>query len=349
MSKDEHSGGAEQARLLCRRWIMVKRDIEAYFEETVVPLIAREHPEVMAEMSVMVQGSIGSGIDDELSDLDVELYLPEKVWKKHGGQLMLTLLNKLEPFVAHPYSRPSWDPYDWHRFRHSEIAVNPLSQLLCGQAEAVLAGTRDVDWEAVAQENLLQLQIHPVLRDAHDALARLREATAPSRYPEWLWVKRLICELEDLLGEPEALEKAVRRGRPQEAQMILGHIVPGLFRVAFLVNRRYYPWRRCMLRLLKELPAGPAELLGDFEALGSAADWNEKCEAVNRIVRVLTKEILDSGMLTPDMLMFLLDAKRERAWESPDWMEKRRAGGRRAEEAGCDWLDGWIWSRWEWK
>jgi hypothetical protein len=326
----------------------MKRGFEAYFEEKVLPLIAREHPELVSEMSIRVEGSLGLGLDDELSDLDATLFLPERLWKERGGQLQLTLLHKLEPFLAHPYSGFSRDPYTWPDFRHSEISVHSWGELLCGQAESVLAGEKDVPWEEVSMEELLQLQIHLPLRDAHGVLTRLRGLTAPDRYPPRLWAKGVLGELVDLAGEPEALEKAVRRNQPLEAHMILGDILPKLFRIAFLTNRQYYSWRRCFPRMLKELPAVPGDLIGEFETVGSDADWSEKSAAISRIVQMLTREILESGMLTADMLTFSFAATSEKAWENPNWFDRVEARGRLAERAGYDWLDGWIWDRWGW-
>ena len=330
----------------------MRQDVEAYFEDKVIPLIAREHPDLLDEMSIRVEGSFGLGISDELSDLDVTLFLPEKLWKERGGQLQLTLY-ELEPFIAHPVSEyPASqfprDPFVWWNLRHSEISVHRLSELLCGRAESILAGESDVPWEEVALEELLQLQIHPILRDGHGALSRLRELTTPDRYPKRLWVKGLICELVDLAGELEEFEKAVRRTKPLEAQMFLGEVLRMLFRVVFLVNRQYYPWRSGFLRMFEELPFGPEELGGEFEIAGSEASWLEKSAAVNRIVHVVTKQILESGMLTADMLRYLLHARNEKAWENPNWLESAEALGRQAEEAGYDSWYGWIWDQWGW-
>lgn len=254
----------------------------------------------------------------------------------------MTLLHELEPFIAHPSSVFPRDPFVWWNLRHSEICVHPLNLLLCGQAESVLAGESEVPWAEVAIEELLQLQVHPILKDAHRAL------TTPGRYPQRLWVKGLICELIDLAGELEEFEKAVHRNKPLEAQMFLGEVLRMLFRVVFLTNRQYYPWRNGFLRRFKELPFGPKELLGEFETVGSEASWLEKSAAVKRIVRVVTKQILESEMLTADMLKYLLRAMNEKAWENPDWLESAEARGRQAEEAGYDSWYGWIWERWGW-
>lgn len=325
-----------------------KIGFEAYFEGKVVPLIAREHPELVSEMSIRVEGSVGLGVEDELSDLDVALFLPEKLWKERGGQLQLTLLHDLEPFIAHPSSVFSRDPLVWWNFRHSEICVHPLSMLLCGQAESVLAGERDVPWEEVAIEELLQLQIHPILRDGHGRLARLRELTAVDRYPQRLWAKRLIRELIDLAGEFEEFDKAVRRNKPLEVQMFMGEVLRMLFRAVFLVNRQYYPWRNGFLRMFRQLPFGPKELLGEFDMAGSEASWAEKSAAISRIVHVVTAQILDTGLLTEDMLRCLVHAWDAKAWESPDWLAGSEARERQAEEAGYEAWYGWIWDRWGW-
>jgi hypothetical protein len=332
----------------------MRRDFEAYFDEDVIPLIAREHPDLMSEMSIRVEGSLGFGTQDELSDVDVTLFLPEKLWWERGGQLQLTLLHKLEPLVAQPAPQypPSHlprDPCAWWDLGHSEISVHRLSELLCGQAERVLAGEADVPWEEVPLEELLQLQIHPILRDGHGALARLRELTAPERYPSQLWVRNLIGELIALAGELQEFRKAVHRTRPLEAHLFLAEAVRMLFRVIFLVNRQYYPWRGGFLRMFRELPFGPGELLGEFEMIGSGAGWSEKSAAVDRIVRVVTAQILDSGMLSADMLKYLLHAWGEKAWENPGWLDRAEAYGRQAEEAGYDARYGWIWDQWRWR
>ena len=326
----------------------MSRDFAAYFEDEVMPLIERRHPDLLDEMSIRVEGSFGLGISDELSDLDVTLFLPEKLWKGRGGQLQLTLLHDLEPFIAHPSSVFPRDPFVWWNLRHSEISVHPLSELLDGQAESVLAGERDVPWEAVPVEELLQLQVHPVLRDGRRALARLRELTSPERYPKRLWVKGLIRELIDLAGEFEEFNKAVCRNKPLEAQMFLAEVIRMLFRVVFLINRQYYPWRNGFLRMFKELPFGPKELTGEFEIVGSEGSWLEKSAAVKRLVHTVTKQILESGVLSDDMLRYLLHARNEKAWDNPNWLGSAEARGRQAEEAGYDSWYGWIWERWGW-
>jgi hypothetical protein len=333
------------------RTIVVKRDIKDYFEDAVIPLIAREHPDVVAEMSIRVEGSVGLGLNDEFSDMEAMLFLPGDLWKEQGGQLQLTLIHRLEPFSArsHPYCECPGSPFSWMGFGHPEINVHPRSELLCGQAEEVFAGEKEVPWDEVSMEELHQLQNYPILRDSGGFLTRLRAMTSADLYPPRLWTKRLIHALADLKGgELAGLETAVRRGRMLEAHVALGTVVPALLRVAFLINRQYYPWRTYLLHFLKDISAGQTELLAEFETACTDDDWHRKSAAVTRIVRILTEQILDSGMMSADMLEYLFDAKSGEAWQNPNWREEPDRRRRWAKEAGYDWLDGWIWGWWGW-
>jgi hypothetical protein len=100
--------------------------------------------------------------------------------------------------------------------------------------------------------------------------------------------------------------------------------------------------------MFMDLSFGPKELLGEFEVIGSGAGWPEKSEAVSHIVHVVTEQILETGMLTADMLKYLIHASHEKAWENPHWLDSAEAHGRHAEEAGYDSWKGWIWDQWGW-
>jgi hypothetical protein len=328
----------------------MRDEVRAYLEDAVIPLIARSYPELLSEASIRVEGSAGLGMNDELSDLEVTVYLPDQVWKERGGQLQLALIHSLSRFSLYslPHCEFPGDPDSWHLYGHPEINVHPRGELLCGAAEAFLTGTGDIPWAKIGMEELFALQHCPIIRDAGRTLEHIREATAPSCFPQQEWAKRLIHELLSLKGETWDLEKAVRRSRPLEAQMILGTMLPALLHVAFLVNRQYYPWRKYLLPYLTELPGAGAEVLAEFTALGSGEHWEAKLAAANSIVRILTRQILDSGMLTADMLEYLFDARNGQAWANPHWRELPDHRRSKAKEAGYDWLDGWIWGWWGW-
>ena len=328
---------------------MPRPEIAAYFDDSVLPLIARKHPEVISELSIRVEGSVGLALDDELSDMEAMIFLPNDLWRRHGAELQLTLIHCLEPFS--PRSRPHCecpgDPYSWPVFGHPEINVHPRSELLGGEAEQVFAGDRDVPWQEVTIEELHQMQHCRILRDARQFLSRLREATAESGYPEQLWSKRLIHELADLKGEPWDFEKALSRGRTLEAQMILGSMLPAIIRIVYLVNRRFHPWRKYLMHFFEDLTFGPRELVDEIRIIQSESDRREWASAIDRTLRILTERILEDGILPDNTLEYLFDAKNGRAWENPDWRVEADRNRKQAEDAGFDPLDGWIWGWWD--
>jgi hypothetical protein len=329
----------------------VSQDVKAYFEELVIPLVAERHPEVIPEMIIQVDGSAGLGFYDEWSDLDSFIFLPRDLWQEYGGQLQLTLVHSLPGYSSRsvPHCECPGDPFSWPVWGHPEINVHPWSELLHGQAKDVLDGKAGVPWEEVAIEELFGLQEYLVLRDPRGVLTRLKVATAARRYPEYLWRKRLIEELAALKGEPWDLEKAAVRRRTLEAEMILGPMLSGLFHIGFLVSRQYYPWRKYLLPYFRGLPGAIRDAVPAFEVVGSDADWPSKSAAIARIMRIFTEQLLETRILTADMLEYLLDAKGGKAWANPDWRSASDAGRIKAEAAGYDRLDGWIWNWWGWE
>lgn len=204
-----------------------------------------------------------------------------------------------------------------------------------------MPGKKDVPWGKISVEKLFELQNHPILRDADGFLARLRAVTAVELYPKPLWVKRIIGELAGLKGEPWDLEKAVRRGRWLEAEMILGSMLPTLLRLTFLINQRYYPWRNYLFAYLKDLPVIPSSLLDAFSVISSNVSWDDRVAAVNHILRILTEMMLDNGMVSADMLDNLLDAKGAQACRTPTGARRLIVvadGRRRPDMTG--WMDG---------
>jgi hypothetical protein len=133
-----------------------------------------------------------------------------------------------------------------------------------------------------------------------------------------------------------------------------------LYTVDLQLLRRLLEPHRCALRrecprvraddgrVFKELPFGPKEILGEFEILGSDESWAEKSAAVNRIVHVVTAHIIETKLLTEDMLRYLLRAWNEKAWENPNWLRSFDEYEKRAQAAGYEAWFGWIWEQWGW-
>jgi hypothetical protein len=311
-------------------------DVAAYFEETVIPLLTEKHPDVAPEMSVLIRGSFGLGIADEFSDLDAIIYLEDELWKAHGGHVQLTLEREAPRFT--PYNRG-----------HCEICVYPFSWLLHGRGKEFSETGSDPPWEKATIEELYELQQNLVLRDPHGLFRRLREATAPERFPAWLWKKRLITLLSQLDADDLVeYRQTVRRGRRLEGVTLLGLIVQCLLRLGFIINRRYYPWRTRLSWAFQKLPPPAPQVLPHIEATTSSCDARETLASIEAVRDIYREHIREKGILPPPVLDDLAWAERLHAWSDPHWRDWVIRCQEKARQAGYDPRHSWIWSLWGW-
>lgn len=325
------------------------KDIGHYFDHIVIPLIQEHLPEVVPEMSVLIEGSVGLGLHDEWSDLDATIYLDDPLWMAQGGQLQLLLMHGVPAFSprSEPHCAFPGEPHQWVVTGHPEICVHPVSWLLDHHAQEFLAGTNQPPWEAVSIESLYALQHDLVLRDEKGTLGYLKEETAEARFPAWLWKKLLIYKLHDLKGEPLEFEKAVARGSTVGAQIVLGPLLRSLLEIGFLVEQRYYPWHKHLWPGYRQLSIA-SQMLPDLHVLAIAPEWSARVTALYALVNRYTDIIIQRGVLTSEMLEDLPSAKNGAAWNNPNWRAEKCKYARIAKDAGYDGEDGWVWGLWRW-
>jgi len=316
------------------------RDARAYFEEHVIPRIAGEFPNVASDMSIMVEGSVGLGTDDDFSDLEASVYLPDELWRTDGWRVQLLLNRCLRESC--PWTGNG-----------SVVCVSRISQLLGGHAADLLAGTKEPSWEQMAMPDLFGLQECLILRDADGRLAKLRAATPPERVPDHLWRKWLLLSLKKLLwADLGELEVSVKRERWPEAQVVLGCVLEDLFHVGFMINKRYCPWRKHLRWAFQQLPEPAAELLPHLDVVAGAEGWERRLSSIEAARRAYARHIHENGLLptvdvlAQDLCEELAWAERLEAWSNPDWRDCIARCERKAREAGEDARDFWVFSLW---
>lgn len=97
-----------------------------YFENIIIPLIQANYPNIISDMDIMILGSVGLGIDDEISDIEASIYLDDVIWNNQGKQLQLLLNDSLAKTNK------------WKR-EGSILCVHPVSWLLDGSANKFLS------------------------------------------------------------------------------------------------------------------------------------------------------------------------------------------------------------------
>ncbi len=311
----------------------MSRDVAAYFENTVIPLIEKIFPELASEVSIQVHGSYGLGIADERSDLDAVLYLDDPLWKSRGGQLQLLLDHMPEKFTTTTHDHP-------------EICVWPHSWL--GDRRAFLEGSGDPPWEKVPVEELFEIQENLVVRDPHAIFQRLRLATAAEKLPERLWNKRLITTLTELKDDFIEIAQVTERARLMESHIVLAGILQKLLYTGFYAGRRYYPWRTHLWWAFEKLPGDAFGLKPALSEAIAAATWKQRLEHIKSAHRTCKDRLAAQGIVTRAVMDDLVWAHRLQAWDKPDWRDRLTLCERKSEACGYARSDGWVWSLWDW-
>ena len=269
---------------------MREKGIE-YFNNIIMPLIRDRHPDVLPEASMMILGSVGMGIDDELSDVEAVIYLPDEVWKQNG-----LLQIELDKRVA--------ETNLW-RQGGSIICVHPLSWMLGGRGEKILTDGI-VPWGELindydARTGLYVLHNQPVWHDPQSRFDRLRKMTAPDQMPEILWKKALLSELSAFVNDGiQEVRRCVDRKHDLDAFIPFGDAVRALYEIGFVLCRQYYPYRKHLGWAFGNLPEPAAGLVPSFERLSVAEDWQERLDIMEAIFSAY-RDYIASNSILPEL------------------------------------------------
>jgi hypothetical protein len=155
-----------------------------------------------------------------------------------------------------------------------------------------------------------------------------------------------MLKLADLKGQPAELDLAVKRGETVEANILLGPLLADLLRVGFLIGKAYHPYPKRMRWAFEKLPFA-ATAVPLIDTIAAAPEWAERVQAVQALVARYTDIILDTGALASEVLEYLYPARDREAWSNPEWLQQIRAEEQKAQGAGYEAGDRWIWSLWD--
>jgi len=250
-------------------------------------MIRDKYADIMPEMSFQIEGSVGMGIDDEFSDVEGAIWLPDEIWKKRGGYLQIDLDKRvLETNL-------------WNQ-SGSGIQVYPLSWILDGKGEKILAGG-DVPWGKIpfdALYGLFVLHNQPIWHDPQNRISKLREMTAPDKMPELLWKKLLLEKIKAFVCDGmQEINRCVDRKNYLDAYIPLGDAVKALLETGFTVCRQYYPYRKHLSWAFNRLPSPVSDLNSSFDLLSAATDWQERLRIMETIYNFYREYIISNNLL----------------------------------------------------
>lgn len=143
--------------------------------------------------------------------------------------------------------------------------------------------------------------------------------------------------------------QVTRRNRMIEESIILGCLQQNLIHIGFFINKQYHPWSTHLSWAFAELPSPAPEVLSYIEAISRSEDVNEKLSAVQEAREIYFSSLINRGLLSGEILSDLLWAERLEGWSKDNWRDWITACQEKADAAGDDRRDFWIWSLWGWK
>lgn len=316
------------------------RSVDTYLENTVLPMIKDQYPAVYCEMSIMILGSVGLRIDDELSDFEAAIYLNDELWSEYGKELQLSLNQLLSK------------TNQWKQ-EGSILCVHPLSWLLDGCANKVLINRNDIPWEDISFETLFTMQHNLIPFDPKGVLFNLRDNTSEQYYPQNLWKKMLLTQLKQLILEDYfELLKSVKRNNFAESNILYGNVLSGIYHIAFIMTQSYYPWRTHLVWAFNNLDISKSKLGKYIELLLCEYDWNKRVEILHDIIEFLKDYIrrndllLEVNLFSEDLENELIWSERLSAWNNPKWKDFVLEKQEEAVKNGYSHSEFWVWSLW---
>jgi len=270
-----------------------------FFREVVEPLMERHCPEEarLAACGRFGYGSECLGMDDDVSrdhhwGPRVDILLPHAVYQERGERMLVTLRERLPPsfrgfaLEAGHVGAPG-------------LALESFESFLTRTIGITRAPRNTIEWLEIPEEDLVHVTNGEVWRDATGTFSQLRADLA--YYPDIVWKRRIAhwCRYCAGMGL-YALKRAVLRDNPFYATTAFARTLKLSMELAFLLNRRYFPYDKWLHDFFLKLPtlADSMEPLLQ-EALWPQATWEQRLELLAGVADVLDERMVEMGLIPP--------------------------------------------------
>jgi hypothetical protein len=218
-------------------------------------------------IGVLLVGSASLGYVDNLSDVDLEVVVSEKLYRK--------VRKRPEVCEQHREINISWE---WMMFQEFASQLKDWKD--------------DIDLWVYAKSKVL----HDPKRKLQNFLSRYR------RYPKKIWLEKLFHYWHFATGcAPYDSEKAIQRGDLITAQLYLSQAMEYYTALVFILNRSFVPYRKWRLKELQNLPYKPEDYEEKLQKILTTTNWTEeefktKQNIIGKLISDLRNELARTGI-----------------------------------------------------
>ncbi len=277
--------------------IDVSRD---FFNEVVKPILEKEFPAETAQTAFGVFG-FGSEVlrmDDTYSTdhhwgIRINALTPEEIFKARHEAIQETVSARL--------------PATWrgHSLREGLSGGRGLSLT---SLEAYLTRTIGLDhppqtyaeWLSIPEEDIIHVVEGEVWHDPSGRFTSVRE-TLKKYYPEAVRLRRIAhwCRYYSGMGA-YALKRALLRNNEYYANITFTRALRLGVQLAFLLDRRYFPYDKWTLAYFERLPRMADRLRPTvYEAVRLSTSWDRKLELLDQMSDVFDATMVEDGIVKP--------------------------------------------------
>jgi len=270
-----------------------------FFEQAVRPLLEREFPEEARLMAcgVFGYGSECLGMDDEVSrdhhwGLRVDALMPDALFRSRAREILARVGKGL------PEGFEGFALREGH-VKGAGIAPESLEGFLRRTIGLTDAPKTLREWLDMPEEDIVHVTNGEVWYDPSGRFSRIREALA--YYPEAVWLRRIShwCRYFSGMGV-YALHRALMRDNQVYATTAFGRAIKWGMELAFLLNRRYFPydkWLYPFFRRLPELADRMDPLIREGAQVGTP--WERRLRILEAISDILDEKMVGLGLIPP--------------------------------------------------
>jgi uncharacterized protein DUF4037 len=271
-----------------------------FFQEVVLPILQRDFPGETAQTAfgLFGYGSEAYGMDDEVSrdhhwGLRIDALMPDALFRSCREGMMETVRANCPPTFA------------GHSLREGHVAgaglaLDSLEGFLLRTVGIPRVPETSMEWLRVPEEDILHIVNGEVWHDPAGRFTAVRRAFG-EYYPDPVWRRRIAhwCRYFSGMGT-YALKRALLRGNEFYATTAFGKAVRWGVQLAFLLDRRYFPYDKWLMAYFARLPRlhAPLHPLVE-EAVRLSTPWERKLELLDALADVLDQAMVSDGLIAP--------------------------------------------------
>lgn len=176
------------------------------------------------------------------------------------------------------------------------VSLESLSGFLQRFLGLPRAPANDLEWLGIPAPDMLHVVGGEIFHDPSGAFTAARREL--SYFPDLVWKRRIAHHCRCYSGYGVyCIHRAIKRSNLPFAVISLGQALLKGLEMAFLLNRRYYPYKKWIYPMFLKLPRLVKEVDPLVQRIVNINDWQEKIGAFDRMSDVFYGEMGRQGLI----------------------------------------------------